>query len=334
MPCGFRQGRRSTPPTAAGYLVFDIFAVLARVRAGADPDGLLGALDRHGRGGRGRPHRRPRAVCAGRSPRPPRTAAAPGCRRLARPSRSAPAGRRQVRVGYGAPRPLDLQRDALRAAGVDDAVNLYHDLASGVRDDRPRQLPASPAGRRSTPRPRAAASCSASSRAADARPGVRDVRVRLPRREPGRRHLPRRRARRGGGPLTLTPRLVPSGWTRGFLRDPVARAPAVHDAVAEYPRRPRGAGSGGQSERPRLDHRRAAILNDQPASGDYTAGNTGTVGRIGRAGLADFLVGQVKDDAWRKQAVSVTSRPGSGVPVTATAPSECLRGAIDLARRG
>ena len=32
---------------------------------------------------------------------------------------------------------LDLQRDALRAAGVDDAVNLYHDLASGVRDERP-----------------------------------------------------------------------------------------------------------------------------------------------------------------------------------------------------
>ena len=32
---------------------------------------------------------------------------------------------------------LDLQRDALRAEGVDDAVNLYHDFASGVRDDRP-----------------------------------------------------------------------------------------------------------------------------------------------------------------------------------------------------
>ena len=31
---------------------------------------------------------------------------------------------------------LDLQRDALQAAGV-DAVNLYHDFASGVRDDRP-----------------------------------------------------------------------------------------------------------------------------------------------------------------------------------------------------
>ena len=30
----------------------------------------------------------------------------------------------------------DLQRDALRAAGI-EAVNLYHDFASGVRDDRP-----------------------------------------------------------------------------------------------------------------------------------------------------------------------------------------------------
>ena len=32
---------------------------------------------------------------------------------------------------------LDLQRDALRAAGIDNATNLYHDRASGVRDDRP-----------------------------------------------------------------------------------------------------------------------------------------------------------------------------------------------------
>ena len=31
---------------------------------------------------------------------------------------------------------LDLQRDALQAAGV-DAVHVYHDFASGVRDDRP-----------------------------------------------------------------------------------------------------------------------------------------------------------------------------------------------------
>ena len=32
---------------------------------------------------------------------------------------------------------LDLQRDALRAAGIDDPANLYHDFASGVRADRP-----------------------------------------------------------------------------------------------------------------------------------------------------------------------------------------------------
>ena len=31
---------------------------------------------------------------------------------------------------------LDLQRDALQAAGV-DAAHVYHDVASGVRDDRP-----------------------------------------------------------------------------------------------------------------------------------------------------------------------------------------------------
>ena len=41
---------------------------------------------------------------------------------------------------------LDLQRDALHDADVDQ-VNLYHDLASGVRDDPvgTRQLPARPA---------------------------------------------------------------------------------------------------------------------------------------------------------------------------------------------
>ena len=31
---------------------------------------------------------------------------------------------------------LDLQRDALQAEGV-DTVHVYHDVASGVRDDRP-----------------------------------------------------------------------------------------------------------------------------------------------------------------------------------------------------
>ena len=45
---------------------------------------------------------------------------------------TAPASRRAT-----APSPLDLQRDALRAARVDDVVNLYHDFASGLRDDRP-----------------------------------------------------------------------------------------------------------------------------------------------------------------------------------------------------
>ena len=32
---------------------------------------------------------------------------------------------------------LDLQRAALRAEGLDEAANLYHDFTSGVRDDRP-----------------------------------------------------------------------------------------------------------------------------------------------------------------------------------------------------
>ena len=46
-------------------------------------------------------------------------------------------GRRQHRVSKAdGSQSLDLQRDALGTAGV-DAVNVYHDLASGVRDDRP-----------------------------------------------------------------------------------------------------------------------------------------------------------------------------------------------------
>ena len=52
---------------------------------------------------------------------------------------------------------------------------------------------------------------------------------------------------------------------------------------------------------------RAAILKDEPASGDYTASNTKTVGHINRADLADFLVRQVNDEAYRQQAISVTS---------------------------
>ena len=47
-----------------------------------------------------------------------------------------------MRIGYtrvskaDGSQSLDLQRDALRAEG-DDAGNVYHDVASGVRDDRP-----------------------------------------------------------------------------------------------------------------------------------------------------------------------------------------------------
>ena len=47
-----------------------------------------------------------------------------------------------MRIGYArvskadGSQSLDLQRDALQAAGV-DAVHVYHDFASGVRDDRP-----------------------------------------------------------------------------------------------------------------------------------------------------------------------------------------------------
>ena len=43
-----------------------------------------------------------------------------------------PASRRPT-----APSRWNLQRDARRAAGIDDAANFFHDLASGVRDDRP-----------------------------------------------------------------------------------------------------------------------------------------------------------------------------------------------------
>ncbi len=52
---------------------------------------------------------------------------------------------------------------------------------------------------------------------------------------------------------------------------------------------------------------RAAILKDEPASGNYTPGNTAKVGHISRADLADFLVRQVDDSTYMKQAISVTS---------------------------
>ena len=48
-----------------------------------------------------------------------------------------------MQIGYGrvskadGSQSLDLQRDALRAEGIDDPANLHHDFASGSRDDRP-----------------------------------------------------------------------------------------------------------------------------------------------------------------------------------------------------
>ena len=52
---------------------------------------------------------------------------------------------------------------------------------------------------------------------------------------------------------------------------------------------------------------RAAILKDEPATGKYTASNTEKSRRINRADLADFLVKQLNDGAWSRQAISVTS---------------------------
>ena len=48
-----------------------------------------------------------------------------------------------MRIGYACVskadgfQSLDLQREALRAEGIDDPANLYSDFASGGRDDRP-----------------------------------------------------------------------------------------------------------------------------------------------------------------------------------------------------
>ena len=52
---------------------------------------------------------------------------------------------------------------------------------------------------------------------------------------------------------------------------------------------------------------RAAILKDNPATGAYSPGNTGKVGHINRADVADFLFKQINDETYLKQAISVTS---------------------------
>ena len=48
---------------------------------------------------------------------------------------------------------LDLQRDALRAEGIDDAANLYHDFASGVRLPNRARSSDAKGGRRIHPQP-------------------------------------------------------------------------------------------------------------------------------------------------------------------------------------
>lgn len=52
---------------------------------------------------------------------------------------------------------------------------------------------------------------------------------------------------------------------------------------------------------------RAAILTDDPPSGDVTATNTGKVTRIGRADLGGFLVQEATEGTYSRQAISVTS---------------------------
>ena len=52
---------------------------------------------------------------------------------------------------------------------------------------------------------------------------------------------------------------------------------------------------------------RAAILKDSPATGLYSPDNIRKVGHINRADVADFLVKQVNDETYRKQAISITS---------------------------
>ena len=161
---------------------------------------------------------------------------------------------------------LDLQRDALRAAGVDDAVNLYHDLASGVRDDRPgldrhRAGPVGPRawacgcssarGRRSTPRPRPAASCSASFAAL-----AEFERELIRQRTVAGLKAARARGRKGGRKFALTKAQVRLAQAAMAHRDPsVFRAVpgARHQAGDALPvRRPAGpvAGAGPEGAAP------------------------------------------------------------------------------------
>ena len=52
---------------------------------------------------------------------------------------------------------------------------------------------------------------------------------------------------------------------------------------------------------------RAGVLKDDPGTGQYTATNTGPITRINRADVAAFLVEQLDDATYSRQAISVTS---------------------------
>ena len=52
---------------------------------------------------------------------------------------------------------------------------------------------------------------------------------------------------------------------------------------------------------------RAAILKDNPGTGQYTASNTAKSGNINREDVADFLVKQITDTTYSRQAISITS---------------------------
>ena len=52
---------------------------------------------------------------------------------------------------------------------------------------------------------------------------------------------------------------------------------------------------------------RPAVLKDEPATGAITATNTGPITRINREDVAAFLVSQLEDGTYRRQAISVTS---------------------------
>lgn len=52
---------------------------------------------------------------------------------------------------------------------------------------------------------------------------------------------------------------------------------------------------------------RAAILKDNPATGQYTVSNTARSSNINRTDVADFLVKQIVDTTYLRQAISITA---------------------------